>query len=251
MADSSDSSKKQGFPKVDAFSSTSNRIKIRSQDSSANTSRSVKRQTRHKSRNERRKTETPKEFSTSFNPDVSPSPIPWETFNAHCSTTDDSQIENSFAFKGCSFDMQRKKRRTKKKSDRKRFALSSNLNAGLESDDSDFEPLTDKLERIPPPIDVEGSSSGLQLTKHLDGAVHVTLRTIGKDDCDEDGFEKNPCRTMYYLRTLDPLHNRFEVVSRGVQTDWSWRRDGEKLDEYELDVADTKGFSPAQNSGLF
>lgn len=43
-------------------------------------------------------------------------------------------------------------------------------------------------------------------------------------DSDEE-YMKNPSKEEHYIFVIDPSHTEYEVVSQGVQTDWSWLRD--------------------------
>lgn len=249
MADLSDSGKIT--PNIDVYSSKSNQVKVRSnQNSSAASSRSekvIKRQTRKKKK-KKESDEVPinNVSPTSLNSDFSASPIPWETIDDHQSTSE-SLVEGSLAFRGSSSkDSQRKKHKTKKRRSERKHNQNDSLNS-----DSDFEPLADKLERIPRPHEVEGSSSSEEELVH---SFHGVVTVFAKDDYDKydsDGIERRPCRTEFYRRTLDPLHNRFEVVSRGVQTDWSWLRDVSKLGEHKLDSADIKEVLERVRFGLY
>lgn len=85
----------------------------------------------------------------------------------------------------------RRKRRTKKKRHSSRQENASNTSEESESD-----------ERV---IQVSG----------------VGYETY---DSDEEHV-KNPSKEEHYIFVIDPSHTEYEVVSQGVQTDWSWLRD--------------------------
>jgi hypothetical protein len=150
----------------------------------------------------------------------------------------------------------RKKKKLKRRSDKRTRSqiVSENFhNDDMESSQEIPEIVMDKLERIykPRPSDIGSCYS----------QGHINVRVVPQCLSSSDE-EKDPSRTEHHVRTLNPNHNNFEMVSKGVQTDWSWLRDTHNLDQNKLDGADIEelkerikyglyaGFGP-QNPGLF
>ena len=139
----------------------------------------------------------------------------------------ESQAEATFDFKG-SESLDKSKQIRKKKFKKKNEKQKNRQQGTSKSSDSDHEPLYDKLEQISKSCVDTLAFSGIQLDKAGDIDVRLMF-----DDSDTE--ETNPSKTEYFIRTLDPSHNRFKVASHGVQTDWSWLRDG-KDDDKDFDM---------------
>ena len=168
--------------------------------------------------------------------------------------TPDSQIELSMAFDGgnrpsSNAFKRRKKKLIKKRSDKKnqRLLLSSSqvFPVPLEVQTSVIpnEFAVNKLERIYKP-------GGEGLGADRSQADNLNVRVMSKRCVDISDYEKQPSCTEYYIRTVDPNHNNFEMTSQGVQTDWSWLRD-KSQDNHELDNLDIDKVMERLKFGLY
>ena len=165
---------------------------------------------------------------------------PWDE-EENDDETPDSQIELSMAFAGGgtmpspNAFKKRKKKLIKKRSDKRSQSLldsSCQVSPAPSKVDTNMIPQNEfavsKLERIYKPS--PGNCSNKSQEDNLN--VRVMSKQNANSSDEEDG---QPSRTEYYIRTIDPNHNNFEMTSQGVQTDWSWLRDKSQLEKHELD----------------
>ncbi|XP_066924132.1 glutamate-rich protein 6-like [Clytia hemisphaerica] len=126
-------------------------------------------------------------------------------------STQDNPPFSPFAYESCSQNSSRKGRRKKavKKSQRR-------------SSQEAERPIS----TVEEPLDKKESN------------VNLLERISSSDSNDESpekiSQEKIPSCTEHHIRRLDKNHNNFKVTSLGVQTDWSWLRDRQKLKEEEV-----------------
>ena len=134
-------------------------------------------------------------------------------------STQDNPPFSPFAFESSDQSSSRKGRRKKlikKKSHRK--------------SSHEVQEVTKPVNAVEEPISIKESN------------VNV-LERISSSDSNDEILEKNvkgklPSRMEHHIRRLDKNHNNFQVTSQGVQTDWSWLRDRQKLKEEEVDEDD-------------
>ena len=174
--------------------------------------------------------------------------------------TPDSQMGLSMAFDGgyrqptSNGFKRRKKKLIKKKSDKR---TSSNLLSSPQTSHHQHsqpdnkasvipnEFAVNKLERIYKP------EPGNKVTTNSSHEDELNVRVMSKQNVDSSDEENEPSLTGYYIRTLDPSHNKFEMTSQGVQTDWSWLRDNSNLDNEKVDSANIEDVKERLKFGLY
>lgn len=184
------------------------------------------------------------------------SKLPWDD-DEDDEESPDSQIELSMAFAGSGNQLspnafkKRKKKLVKKRSDKpsqiifdsscQASPVPSKVDTGV-APTNEF--VVNKLERIYKPLAGDINSKSQE--------NNLNVRLVSKQNADSsDDEEKEPSRTEYYIRTVDPNHNNFEMTSQGVQTDWSWLRERSQLEKHELDGLNIEEVMERLKFGLY
>ena len=105
----------------------------------------------------------------------------------------------------------------------------------------------------------EDASDTSQESESDERVIQVSGVGYESHDSDEE-YMKNPSKEEHYIFVIDPSHTEYEVVSQGVQTDWSWLRDKtqnnaeeEKGEEgnTEMEAADMEAVQEQLQIGLY
>jgi len=152
------------------------------------------------------------------------SPIPWNNviFRKSCSSTPDSEVEASLAYNKA--DASKRKRKGKKKNQPSRtHAQLEKTTDAVTTGESDFE-------------------------------YHQTLQKVkakNKNLSSSDESDVNPSCMERYVHSVNLNHVHYEVVSIGVQTDWSWLRDKQKEKKKDEELDDLEKVKENLTFGMY